>query len=149
MTKLNLHWLISAEICLFILALILELGRVSYVGLDPTLIEWIKTDSESDLGSLEFATAAFMVSSLILSIFSWMWLWGLRPYSRGIYVLGLLVSFVASSITGAIMTNGWIEGLYALSSVVAGILIGGLYFTDIYKSTENKSEMAAPRKPSN
>ena len=144
MTKLNLHWLISAEICLFILALILDLGGVSYVGLDRTLIDWINTNNESDLSSAELAAAAFILGSLFFSIFSWIWLWGLRAYSRGIYVAALLVSFIASSLSGTIVTNGWVEGIYALSSVVAGILIGGLYFTDIYKKEGEQAGAGQP-----
>ena len=148
MTKLNLHWLISAEICLFIFALILEFGGVGYVGLDQPLIDWLNTRDESDLNSAELIAGVFLVGSLVFSIFSWIWLWGLRRYSRGIYLTALLTSFFASSISGPYVSNGWLEGIYALSSVVAGALIGGLYFSDIYNKKENKSEQATPRKPS-
>ncbi|MEM9283819.1 MAG: hypothetical protein AAGA96_18510 [Verrucomicrobiota bacterium] len=132
MNRQTLHWLIAIEICLNLVATKLDWTGVAQVGLDQELSGWIAAQGEKELSTSESAVMIAALAFFPFLVFSWIWLWMLKPYSRIVYVLTSVPGFLLLPLSGAIVSNGWPDLFYGLSSIVAGMIIGGLYFSYVY-----------------
>jgi hypothetical protein len=138
MTRQTLHWLIAIEICLILVSYKLYWSGLSYAGIDQPLLDWIFAQGEKDLTTQEIILGLLGFSSIPILIFSWIWLWSLRPYSRIIYVITSIPGFVLLPLTGPHVSNGWPDIFEGLASIVAGMIIGALYFSDLYPHKTKK-----------
>ena len=132
MTKQKLHWLIALEIGLILISLKAEWFGIGHIGLDSQLQEWVTSEKERDLTQTEWVSGIVALTFFPCMIFSWVWLWMLKPYSRALYTALVLIGFAFYPLAGAYVSNGWIDIVNGIGLVVTGMIIGALYFTDIY-----------------
>ena len=142
MTKQQLHWLISLEIGLILISFKAEWFGIGHLGLDSHLQEWVTSEEERDLTKTEWITGVAALAFLPVMVFSWVWIWMLKPYSRALYTATGLLGFAFYPFAGAYVSNGWIDIFNSLSLVATGMILCSLYFTDIYSKNQmqNKSQ---------
>lgn len=144
MTRQKLHWLIALDVCLVLFALKLELSGISQIGLDQELADWLAKQEEQELTKNELIAGIVSLVLIMMLLFSWIWLWMLKPYSRIIYTVTSISGFFLLPILGVYITNGWPDLFDGLSSIVAGIIIGALYFSDVYPHRKQAQQATAP-----
>jgi hypothetical protein len=132
MTKEKLHWLIAIEVGLIILSIKMRWFAVDQVGLDPYLSEWIISEGQRGLSEPERIIGLSAMAYWLLTIISWLWLWNFKPYSRTLYTLMVFLGFVFYPLVGAYVSNGWVEMVEGFALIVSGMILGVLYFTDVY-----------------
>ena len=139
MRKQNLHWLIALEVGISLFSVTAGWFGVDRIGLDPQLQEWIITEEERYLTKRELITALVALAFFPILVFSWVWLWKLKPYSRGLYSAVVFSGFIFYPLESPYVSNGWFDILDAFASIITGMILCSLYFTDIYPRKQ-KSE---------
>jgi len=145
MTKEKLHWLIALEVGLVLISFKMSWFGVDYIGLDETLRNWVVSEQERELSEREWILAYVAFGVLLLVIFSWIWLWMLKPYSRILYTLLAVSGFIFIPFMGVRVSNGWIDCIDGLATIITGMIIAVLYFTDVYSKEQSATEDADPK----
>lgn len=127
-----LQSLIAIEVCLILFCIKLYLFGVDKIGLDNTLLEWLSIDEEKTLTRSDLCIISAGLLILILNVFSWVWLWMLKPYSRILYTALLFIIIILGGFMGPCVSNGYIVIFEQISLVISGLIVEVLYFTDLY-----------------
>lgn len=126
---LVLRRLIIAEIILLVVAIPVALVEQRYLPPDAKAV--LDRHAEGEMTIAEWVVAALSLPWIVLAIWSWVALWQLkrigRPMYTGVWIVTLPVYFIdpveISGPTAALLTE--------LSTLVAGLILGLTYFSDL------------------
>ena len=135
MTQHKLHWLIGLEIGLMLISFNVGWFGVDQIGLDEHLRQWLASEAERELTNREWVVGLADLAFFPFVIFSWIWLWMLKPYCRIFYTLSVVIDFSFYPLVGPCVSNGLFEIINGLMLVISGMILGALYFTDISPKT--------------
>ena len=145
MTLQKLHWLIALEIGLILISFKAGWFGVDQIGLDEHLRQWLASEAERELTKREWIIGLAALVFFPFVIFSWIWLWMLKPYSRIFYTLSVAIGFAFYPLGGPYVSNGFLEIVDGLTTVISGMILGVLYFTHIYPKTKPAEQDVAPQ----
>lgn len=134
----KLRALIVIEIALYALLFIIGFNNWHHYGLDSDLIAVIETRSETNAIVPKWHLCVMSLNTFLWG-YSLFKLWFLGSYSRCLYTISLLLGWVVFlCVSGNPITNVYVGLIEGLSYTVSGMILGMLYFSNLYKKERSE-----------
>ena len=124
-----LRYLIVAEIVLVVL--MVAAAFVEDRFLPPLLQQYQESISSDEFSSTDILWLAVGIPALIVSIVAWIALWRGWRIGRRLYTIGWIAFLPVIAFTGPLVQTGAVSFIDTVSSLVGGVILGLLYFSDL------------------
>jgi len=124
-----LRMLIITDIVLTVLLIISELALQS--TLPAPLRKWLDDWGEPSLSPIQMLVLALFLVTISVGMIAWIALYNFWKYGPPLYVAAWILSVIGTALSGpSVMTSAGAT-LELLETVVAGMILGIVYFSDL------------------